>query len=78
MVPEGELPQMERAHLLEPDDPRLVVCEQANLAPVSDIPMSHNLKTYLSGLIKGSTPHKKIIFSCPWISAQNVAETSMR
>ena len=70
----GTLPSVERAHEFDPDDERLVDCEQKGLAPVTEAPMSHKLKTFLSGLIRGKIPSNKIIFSGPWIFVQNVIE----
>ena len=36
--------------------------------------MSHNLKTYLSGLIRGKIQDKRLIFSGAWVSVQNVLD----
>ena len=36
--------------------------------------MSHNLKTYLSGLIRGKIEDKRLIFSGAWVSVQNVLD----
>ena len=68
---------MERAGEFDsPNDPRLVDCEQHQLAPISNVPMSHPLKTFLSGLIRGKIQDKRLIFSGAWVSVQNVLEAN--
>ena len=74
-VPEGALAGVERAGEFDsPDDPKLATCEQGDLAPIANVPMSHNLKTYLSGFIRGKIQDKRLIFSGVWVSVQNVLD----
>ena len=75
LVPEGALAGVERAGEFDsPDDIRLATCEQGDLGPIASVPMSHNLKTYLSGLIRGKIQDKRLIFSGAWVSVQNVLD----
>ena len=55
-------------------DPRLATCEQDELAPIANVPMSHRLKIYLSSLIRGNIQDKRLIFSDAWVSVQNVLD----
>ena len=74
-VPEGALAGIERAGEFDsPDDIRLATCEQGDLGPIASVPMSHGLKTYLSGLIRGKIPDKRLLFSGAWVSVQNLLD----
>ena len=75
ILPEGSLASIERVNEFQsPEDPRLVTCEQSDLPPIADVPMSHPLKTFLSGLIRGKISNKKLLFSGVWLSVQNVLD----
>ena len=67
MVPEGVLAGVGRAGEFDsPNDPRLATCEKDELAPIANVPMSHHLKTFLSGLIRGKIQDKRLMLIPGW------------